>query len=131
MALNEAVPVIPHGIYIFYTENPGGAFSVLPHATWLFIAVAIIVVAAGVFAHVRFRPGIFSTLALGLVMGGALGNMFDRAVSGVVTDYVYLRFINFPVFNLADACIDVGIAIWLIRSFRMNQSHPEDQREEG
>ncbi|MCL6627762.1 MAG: signal peptidase II, partial [Alicyclobacillus shizuokensis] len=52
-------------------------------------------------------------VGLGLLMGGAVGNLVDRVSSGTVVDYVYLKVIHFPVFNLADVCIDAGIAIIL------------------
>lgn len=117
MVLGQAISVIPQGVYLLYTTNSGGAFSIFPHARWLFLIVAALVIVGGVYTERRARLGRLTTLALGLVLGGALGNMADRAISGLVTDYVYLKFINFPIFNLADASIDVGIGIWFMQSF--------------
>jgi signal peptidase II len=55
---------------------------------------------------------------MALLLGGALGNLADRVVSGTVVDYVYIKVINFPVFNLADVAIDVGVLMLLLNTLR-------------
>lgn len=116
MIQQQLVPVFPPALYLDYIRNPGGAFGIFPHARWLFVLVAIAVIAAVVYVQRRFRLTLWSRLALGLVLGGALGNLVDRMWTGLVVDYVYFRPINFPVFNLADVCIDVGIGLLILGS---------------
>ncbi|MCY0886951.1 MAG: signal peptidase II [Alicyclobacillaceae bacterium] len=115
------VPVFPPFVDLDYIQNPGGAFSIFPHHTWLFVSVAILVILAVIWVHIRYRPSRFTQVGLGCVLGGALGNMTDRIVIGRVTDYVYLQFIHFPIFNLADVSIDVGVAILIIQTFRQSK----------
>ena len=62
---------------------------------------------------------IFTVIALGLIIGGALSNMFDRIVYGFVVDYIDLRV--WPVFNLSDMCISVGVGVLFLRSFARNE----------
>jgi signal peptidase II len=114
---NQGISVIPHVLAIYHIQNPGGAFSILPNQTWLFVLVALVVVVAVVVVHRRIRPNLVTQIGLGLLLGGAIGNMTDRIVQHTVTDYVSVYIINFPIFNLADAAIDVGVILLLISSF--------------
>ncbi len=62
----------------------------------------------------------FTALTLGLIMGGALGNMFDRVTRGAVVDFVDVQALHFPwIFNLADSAISIGITLLLIESLLM------------
>jgi signal peptidase II len=103
-------------VQLTYTTNSGGAFGIFNHAPWLFalatvvISIAIIRASAGV-----SRPLI--AVALGLVLGGALGNLADRlsggfGLSGRVVDFIDFRI--WPVFNLADSAIVIGAALLIV-----------------
>ncbi|WP_076348046.1 signal peptidase II [Alicyclobacillus vulcanalis] len=120
LAIGSAVVVLPGVVEITHIQNPGAAFSLLPHQVWLFVLVAIVVVAAVVVVNTRFQLSPMAQIGLGLLLGGALGNMVDRVFSPThtVTDYVYFYTIHFPVFNLADASIDVGVLLLILSTFR-------------
>ncbi len=93
-------------------ENRGAAFSLFPGAEWLFVGVAVLVLAGGLaIVARRARLPSWTGAATGLVMGGAAGNLWDRLVSGRVVDYIHVQ--GFAVFNLADSAIVVGMAILL------------------
>lgn len=111
LAIGSAVIVIPGVVEFTHIQNPGAAFSLLSHQVWLFVLVAIAVVAAVVVVNTRFQLSALAQVGLGLLLGGALGNMVDRVFSPThtLTDYVYFYTIHFPVFNLADASIDIGV----------------------
>lgn len=101
---------IPGVLEITHFVNTGAAFSVLEGRTVLLAALsALLLVALIVFflRSPRLNPG--ERLALGALAGGGLGNLVDRIFFGGVTDYIRLRFIPFPVFNLADICITCSI----------------------
>lgn len=112
------VEVIPRILRLTYTTNSGGAFGLGRSAPWLFATATILVV--GIIVAVSFRltrPSV--AVALGLVLGGALGNLTDRAtggpgLSGRVVDFIDFRV--WPVFNLADAAIVVGAVLLAITS---------------
>lgn len=96
------------------TFNPGGAFGFLPGLPELFlVATALVIVLILVWAHRVDRRAM--SAALGLVLGGGLGNLGDRVfrdTGGRVVDFIDLHF--WPVFNVADACIVVGVCLVLL-----------------
>jgi signal peptidase II len=114
---NHPIDVIRGVLTLRYTTNTGGAFSLGQGAPWLFAGVTIVVVCLIVAIAFRRRSA-WSAVALGLVLGGALGNLTDRIVRGPglrghVVDFVDLHV--WPVFNVADASIVVGAVLlgWL------------------
>jgi signal peptidase II len=131
---SDVVPVIPGFFDIVHWENSGAAFSVLADSAsaWrgpLLIGVSVAVMA--VIAVMLWGPRRFNMLpntplmrvALALVFGGALGNLWDRAFHGTVTDFLLFIFgsYDFPAFNVADSMITVGaglllIDLWLTRN---------------
>ncbi len=125
--VGQSVPVFPPALYLEYIRNPGGAFSIFPNQRWLFILVAAIVVCAVIVIQRRWRPRTLGAIGLGLLSGGALGNMADRLVSGTVVDYVYLKSINFAIFNAADVAIDVGVGLLILYSLQSDK-RPRTQR---
>jgi signal peptidase II len=118
------IEVVHGALTLRYTTNSGGAFGLGQSAPWIFatatlVAVALIVGTAG------RHTSLATAIALGLVLGGALGNLTDRLVrgggfaGGTVVDFVDLHV--WPVFNLADASIVVGgvlLAAWSMRGSR-------------
>lgn len=100
-----------------HTTNTGAAFGLFPDAGWFFVVVAIIVV-SGILIFYRHLPTDrwLVRVSLGLQLGGALGNLTDRLTRGAVVDF--FDFKVWPVFNIADSSIVVGVAIlayYLIR----------------
>jgi signal peptidase II len=111
------VSVIGHVVGITNVRNSGAAFGVAP-AFAVFFLVASVVVAIGLVVYVLRTPSnLWNNVVLGLVLGGTLGNGYDRIVHGTVTDFVNVHF--WPVFNVADSAISIGvvglIAAYLLR----------------
>jgi len=124
----EIVPVFA----LRYAQNFGVSFSLLTansvEMRWLLVAVTA-AIAGGVLFWMLHEKARAEILALGLVLGGALGNIWDRARDGYVTDYADLHFGEFrpfAIFNLADAAISIGVVIILARSF-LSREKPDDQ----
>ena len=93
--------------------NTGAAFGVLPNQTILLTAIAVIIASALVIAYRRLARGPVSIrVGLGMVLGGALGNLLDRIRFGHVIDFIDLRW--WPVFNVADSCIVTGVAMLIL-----------------
>jgi signal peptidase II len=125
MALYQSVPVIPHWFDITYTENPGAAFSIFANlppgvrSTLLFtLSAAAIVVLLVLIAESRRIT--LTSFSLALILGGAAGNLIDRSVRGQVIDFVRLHYygLSYPIFNVADSAITIGVALILISSLR-------------
>ncbi len=105
-------------------HNTGAAFSFLNDASgwqrYFFSAAAIgISVALAIWLYVMPRGQWLLALSLGLILGGALGNLWDRVALGYVVDFISVHYQNyyFPAFNLADAAISVGAVGLLLDSF--------------
>lgn len=116
---------------ITLTYNKGIAFGMLQGAGVLLTPVAILMAGLAGFYSFKVPKGhILVHIAMGLLAAGALGNLYDRIFQGKVTDLFYFRAINFPVFNLADACITVSaimlMIIWGAESFRSSEEPPKN-----
>ena len=111
-------------------HNPGAAFSFLSDAggwqRWFFTAIAVAVSLVIVVWLFRLRgDDYFQKLALAMILGGALGNLWDRLTLGYVVDFIQLHYQQrhfFPAFNIADAAISVGAALLIIDSLFFNRA---------
>ncbi len=119
----ERLEVVPDLLWFTYVENPGSAFSMFQNAgVWLGVAAAGAVGVIG-WALRTPRPGV-EVVGLGLVMGGAVGNLVDRAtrgeglLDGKVVDWIQVP--NFPVFNVADTALTVGVGLVLLSALRQS-----------
>lgn len=98
------------------TYNKGIAFGMLQGAGVFLAPIAVaIAVAAWMYSHRNDSDGPLSHTAMALLASGALGNLYDRIALGKVTDLFWFRLINFPVFNIADACITVAAGLLIIK----------------
>lgn len=126
----DTLIVIPKFFNIVHAENPGVAFGFLADTTgaWrgiLLIGLSLVVLIFISTLLLRAGPGGTAQnwlvrTGLALVLGGALGNLYDRAVNGTVTDFVevYAGTHYFPAFNVADSCISVGAGLLLLDMWR-------------
>jgi len=125
--VDAPIDVIRGVLTLRFTSNPGGAFSILTSVPWFFVvAAATVSVIVGVVAF-RDRPRLQS-VALGLILGGALGNLLDRITRGPgfrgeVVDFIDVHV--WPVFNLADAAVVIGALLLVASSFRPAPEAPE------
>ena len=126
--LNYTIPVIPGVFHFTYALNPGAAFSIFPGGSvwlrWLSLGVSIgLMVLAW---SKRFTLNRWEQVGYGFILSGALGNGIDRFLVGEVIDFLDFRLIRFPIFNIADTFINVGIVCLLIASFKPS---PTPERE--
>ena len=111
----EMIALIPGLLGITYVRNIGGAFGVLAGHRMLFIGVMVLVVAGVAIYWYRTRPRyVWLCVSLGLVTAGALGNAIDRMDSGLVTDFIDVFDKYWPIFNVADSAVVVGVGMLLI-----------------
>ena len=115
------VPFAGDFLRLTYTENRGAAFGVLQDQTTFFVLVGLVVVGV-IAASYRYLPrsGFRIHLALGLQLGGAVGNLIDRIRQGYVVDFVDFGYKAnwWPVFNVADSAILVGVALLALTALR-------------
>lgn len=118
MAYGASIPIWPGVLYITSHRNAGAAFGILQNQRVFFLVLTVIVL---IFL-LWYWPRALATSALlgtsiAFIIGGALGNAWDRLMSGAVVDMIDVRIIHYPIFNVADSAIFIGVVLWIITSF--------------
>jgi signal peptidase II len=138
-SFSDIRPVIPGFFSIVHWENPGAAFSMLADSAsaWrgpLLVGISVtvmVVIAVMLWRPRRTGPPVSPLMrtALALVLGGALGNLWDRAFRGTVTDFLLFIFgsYEFPAFNVADSMISIGAGLLLIELWLTRHQKPAPQ----
>ncbi|WP_199073447.1 MULTISPECIES: signal peptidase II [unclassified Erwinia] len=123
MMLHETLPLMPF-FNLFYAHNYGAAFSFLADKggwqRWFFAGIAIAIVVSLLVMMYRTAAGKkLNNIAYALIIGGALGNLFDRAYHGFVVDFIdfYVGDWHFATFNIADCAICIGAALIVLEGF--------------
>lgn len=127
--INHSIEVIKNFFYLTYTHNTGAAFSIFTGQRIFLILIAVIILII-LFNYLRKNKveGKIEVLAFSLIIGGSLGNLIDRVIRGYVVDFFDVKIFeyNFPVFNLADTFIVIGVFLLLIVLTR--KEHNNDNR---
>ena len=117
MKLDTYIELIPGFFSIFYVKNTGAAFSILEDSTILLIIISVIFVVI-IDRYIKKEEHFtnLSVLSLGMILGGIFGNLIDRIIHHSVIDYLSFTVLkyNFPIFNLADIGITVGVALYIL-----------------
>ena len=134
IALGDSRTIIAGFLDLTHVQNSGAAFGLLnsvdfPYKAWIMIVVASVALIA--IAAYRTQLGFHDRIArlgLALILGGAFGNLLDRAIIGHVTDFVdvYWGVSHFWAFNVADAAINVGAALVLLDMIGLGRRHASD-----
>lgn len=129
LTLHAPVEILPF-LNLTLTHNTGAAFSFLSDASgwqrWLFLSLGVVVSAVIVIWLWRLpRHAVWQSLALALILGGAVGNVWDRLQLGYVIDFidVYYQGWHWPAFNLADSSITIGAIMLVIDALRGHDVH--------
>jgi len=120
----EIISIIDGFVQIKGVDNPGGAFGFFPGSKIFLLTVSIVVVIIAVIYWQMNRPNErVLTISFGLIIGGALGNMLDRFLFSNVTDFIDFRY--WPVFNIADLSIVLGMIFFLNSCLKNEGDHRE------
>lgn len=111
MTLHESIPVIPGFFHIRYILNRGAAFGILENQRWLFLIMAILLFVLYAVFRKKLPEHRAVQAGAGMLLGGAFGNALDRFLHGAVVDFFDFRI--WPVFNIADIGIVVGVCLLL------------------
>lgn len=115
----DTIPLWEGVFHFTFVTNTGAAFSLFSDngewLKWLSMLVSLGLVALGLFVTLANR---WEQVGYGLILSGALGNGIDRVLAGEVVDFLDFRLIRFPIFNVADVCINIGIICLLIAAWR-------------
>jgi signal peptidase II len=116
MELRESIPLINDFLFLTSHRNKGAAFGILQGQMWLFFIITVVVVVGIVYYMKTYRENKPLGIALGLILGGAIGNLIDRVWRGEVVDFIDVLIINydFPIFNVADSALVIGVGLIFI-----------------
>ena len=123
LKIGESIPIIPHVLHMTLVHNTGIAFGLFKEHGIVFIIIPVIAVILLVFNIYYYRQNdealsqiyIFS---FSLILGGAIGNLYDRIAYGYVVDFIDFRI--WPVFNVADSAITVGAVVIAFKCFQLS-----------
>jgi signal peptidase II len=120
------IPIIANWLELTYIRNTGVAFGLFEGVPQLFTVTSLLIIAGAIWFYLKHLPQDHGGLALslGMIVGGAIGNVIDRLRFGYVVDFVKTFDGRFPIFNVADSCIVVGVglmALLLMQAEAQNQ----------
>jgi signal peptidase II len=123
-------PSLANFFTITHFTNTGAAFGLFRGQSFLFVAIGI-AVAVAIIVYMRYLPRdqFLVQLALGLQLGGAIGNMIDRVRQGHVTDFIYFHF--WPAFNVADMAIVAGVSLMALLLLLQKEEQPAEAPADG
>ncbi len=114
-ALNEGKDFIPGVLSFYYLQNDGAAWGMFSGKMWLFYIITLIVVTVLIYMlHKEGKTSKLLSVGLSFMIAGALGNFIDRLHLNYVVDMFRLDFMTFPIFNVADVCLTIGVIVMLV-----------------
>lgn len=126
LALNESIVVIPRVLHMSLVHNTGIAFGLFKDCGFISLLIPVILIGVLIYffcfySNQQSPLSRFYVIALSLIVGGAIGNLYDRLMLGYVVDFIDFRI--WPVFNIADSAITCGAAIIVLQNLpKINQS---------
>jgi len=131
IALYQDVEFIPGFLGLTYVQNTGAAFSSFEGQQWLFALIFLLFTAAIVYEYFKKPMGFsrFERWCIAAVYGGGLGNMIDRIRLGYVVDMIETKFMDFPVFNVADCFITCGCILLMVSLVFFNKKFWKEEKK--
>ncbi|GAC1406980.1 MAG: signal peptidase II [Ktedonobacteraceae bacterium] len=134
---SRSVSLVGQYLILYYIQNSGAAFSMFKNTAVLVVLIAVaMLVVSYIYLRILNSGPLYYKIIFGLIIGGALGNVIDRIHNGgYVVDFIAFRIpqINFyfAIFNVADACITIGVLLLFVFIFFSRRTHPEKRAEEN
>ena len=128
----EEIVVIKGVLSFNYVENSGAAWGMLRNASWIIIVIttiAILAISAAIIVYRKVHP-LFS-LSLSVILAGAIGNYLGHVFSGYVVDFIQVKFISFPSFNVADCCVTVGAVLMCVYILFFDKHFFRDEKKKN
>jgi len=114
LTLKEPLQVLPNILSLDKVYNSGAAFSIFQNNTVFLILITLAILICIIYFVIEKEMSKPEIISLAFISGGAIGNLIDRICSSFVIDFIRLDFINFPVFNLADIFINIGVILLIV-----------------
>lgn len=126
--ISGAIEVIPGVFEFHYVENRGAAFGILQNQQWFFIIGTLIMTVVLLIMYRKFpleKRCFWLRVSCMLIISGAIGNLIDRVAVQYVVDFLYFKLIDFPVFNVADCYVVIGVGILILVFFLQKEMTDE------
>jgi signal peptidase II len=134
MELGESIPLITDFLYLTSHRNRGAAWGILQGQMWFFYIITIIVIIGIIVFIQRLKDNEkIVGWSLGLMLGGAIGNFIDRVIHKEVVDFIntYIFTYDFPIFNVADSALVIGVGLFFIHTLLEGKQEKEKQHGTG
>ncbi|MGQ9488844.1 MAG: signal peptidase II [Armatimonadota bacterium] len=130
LAPGQSIPIVPGILHLTLAFNAGIAFGLFPALGGVFLWVSLAIVAVVLIYYLRLQsPSAWTTAIASLLVGGALGNVWDRLRLGQVVDFIDFRV--FPVFNLADTAITCATLLWVVHLWVPQRAQEQVEVQDG
>lgn len=132
MMVEESIKVINNFLYITYVRNTGAAWSIFSSRSILVLFISAFIIVGIILYVYKNRPSNkIEKLAYSMILGGALGNFVDRIFNRYVIDFIDIKIFgyDYPIFNLADTFIVVGVILLMIYTWRCNNGSKSNGRK--
>lgn len=131
MEFGQSIPLWEGVFHLTSHRNRGAAFGILQNQRTFFIVITLLVI-VGIVWYLRrtYQESGLVSWALALILGGAVGNFYDRALTGEVVDFFDFTLIHFPIFNIADSAIVIGVGLFVIDGVRDLLMNGRDRNDE-
>lgn len=127
--LGQQIEWIPGLLSVTHIHNTGAAWSILEGQMWFFYIVTVIVVVMIIYYMQQMKDEPLLKTGLAFILGGALGNFIDRILHQYVIDMIQLDFIDFPIFNLADTALTIGVILLFIQYIFLDRQEKESKAD--
>lgn len=126
--MTNFIPLIGDTVRIAYSHNTGVAFSMFQGHPEILTVIALMVISGAIYFYAKHLPNErrLMQLTMGLILGGAFGNLTDRIRLGYVVDFMQVGW--FPIFNVADSAISVGAALLMLQFLRDDQAERRERQ---
>lgn len=126
----STIPLIEGVFHLTYCENTGAAFSIFSDQRWLLLLISFVLLAGILYAILKkWMKYPLGQISLLLILAGALGNVIDRVFQGYVVDFFDFRLIHFPIFNVADVLLNVGVFLMVIYLLLIEPKRMKKEKE--
>ncbi|MBN6185917.1 signal peptidase II [Aneurinibacillus sp. BA2021] len=131
MEFGQSIPLWEGVFHLTSHRNRGAAFGILQNQRTFFIVITLLVI-VGIVWYLRrtYKESGLVSWALALILGGAIGNFYDRVLTGEVVDFFDFTLIHFPIFNIADSAIVIGVGLFVIDGVRDLLMNGRDRNDE-
>lgn len=127
--IGQQIEWIPGLLSVTHIHNTGAAWSILEGQMWFFYIITVIVVVMIIYYMQQMKDEPLLKTGLAFILGGALGNFIDRLLHQYVIDMIQLDFIDFPIFNLADTALTIGVILLFIQYIFLDRQEKESKAD--